>query len=177
VQNTNANEDSKGNKWSLSGLFRHLQTIGIDCELLWSKIYDVIIKSFISVESIIGQSVKKLSCHRSNCFEIFGFDILIDSELKPWLIEINLTPSLACESPLDFRIKSNLIADAFTLIGIQPFDKRKDGVYSRQKAINNFLGLRDPPRHVLPGNEVEEYDTITNSLIFNKLKASSLDNN
>jgi tubulin polyglutamylase TTLL5 len=46
---------------------------------------------------------------KNNCFELFGFDILIDSELKPWLIEVNLAPSLECSSKLDFKIKSNLI--------------------------------------------------------------------
>jgi D-alanine-D-alanine ligase-like ATP-grasp enzyme len=69
-------------------------------------------------------SLKKTCIHRSNCFELFGYDILIDSDLKPWLLEINLSPSLACESPLDTTIKSNLIADTLNMIGVRRFDRR-----------------------------------------------------
>jgi len=39
------------------------------------------------------------------CFEILGLDILIDSKLKPWVIEINISPSFNVDTPLDFRIK------------------------------------------------------------------------
>lgn len=35
------------------------------------------------------------------CFEILGFDILVDEKLNPWLIEVNHTPSFTCGSPLD----------------------------------------------------------------------------
>lgn len=54
--------------------------------------------------------------------ELFGFDILIDDTLKPWLLEVNLTPSLGCDSPLDVRLKSALIADLLTLVGIPAID-------------------------------------------------------
>jgi len=57
---------------------------------------------------------------RNNCFEIFGFDVLIDDPLKPYLIEVNLSPSMACESPLDHKIKTQLIANTFSLIGFLP---------------------------------------------------------
>lgn len=41
----------------------------------------------------------------SMCFEILGFDILIDRKLKPWLLEVNHSPSFSTDSPLDRRIK------------------------------------------------------------------------
>jgi tubulin polyglutamylase TTLL6/13 len=54
----------------------------------------------------------------SQCFEILGFDILIDEKLKPWLIEINHTPSFATDTPLDFKIKKDMIADTIQILGM-----------------------------------------------------------
>lgn len=72
--------------------------------------------------------MKKYSLHRSNCFEVFGYDILLDSELKPWLVEVNLSPSLACDSPLDLSIKAALIAESLTIVGVKRFDRRKESL-------------------------------------------------
>lgn len=52
---------------------------------------------------------------RNSCFELFGFDILIDSNLNPWLLEVNLSPSLGCDSPLDQKIKGELICEIFDM--------------------------------------------------------------
>mmetsp|Transcript_104510 Transcript_104510/g.185929 ORF Transcript_104510/g.185929 Transcript_104510/m.185929 type:complete len:832 (+) Transcript_104510:1-2496(+) len=61
--------------------------------------------------------------NRENCFELYGFDVLVDDELKPWLLEVNLSPSMQAESPLDWQIKSSLVADTFSLVGIYSSDR------------------------------------------------------
>jgi len=73
----------------------------IDDVLIFKKIEDIILKTIISAESIMNNAFEMYVPYRNNCFEVLGFDILIDSNLEPWLLEVNLTPSLACDSPLD----------------------------------------------------------------------------
>ena len=68
--------------------------MGVDNDLLWSRIYDVVLKGLIAVDGPVQSQLKKLGS-RNNCFELLGFDILIDTDLKPWLMEVNLSPSLA----------------------------------------------------------------------------------
>ena len=55
---------------------------------------------------------KAPSADGSRAFEILGIDVMIDSSLKPWLIEINHLPSFATDSPLDQEIKSRVISQA-----------------------------------------------------------------
>lgn len=52
------------------------------------------------------------------CFHILGFDVFIDSELKPYLIEVNHTPSFETASPLDYDVKKHLIKDSLRLMRI-----------------------------------------------------------
>jgi hypothetical protein len=54
VQNANADQDDTGHKWSLAAFSKHLeQVLGVDQNFMWSKIYDVIIKSLLSIDSIV----------------------------------------------------------------------------------------------------------------------------
>ena len=48
-------------------------------------------------------------------YELFGFDVLLDAKLKPWLIEVNISPSLHSSSPLDLDVKSPLATEVFNL--------------------------------------------------------------
>ena len=57
---------------------------------------------------------------KNNWFEVLGYDILIDENYKAWLLEANMSPALSCDSPLDQKIKGNMIADLLTLAGIIP---------------------------------------------------------
>ena len=59
------------------------------------------------------------------CFEILGFDIFLDDKLRPWILEVNHSPSFSTDSPLDFKVKKNLVADVTTLLNLSYFKKMK----------------------------------------------------
>jgi hypothetical protein len=48
-------------------------------------------------------------------------------------MEVNLSPSLACDSPLDYHIKVPLIANTLNLIGIKKFERRMKDNLSKMK--------------------------------------------
>ena len=58
------------------------------------------------------------------CYEILGFDIMLDQKLKPWLIEVNHTPSFAAETGVDEDIKRELITHALEIVKLS-VDNRK----------------------------------------------------
>eukprot|EP00795_Rhopilema_esculentum_P003129 gene3129-1432_t len=134
--------DNYGSKWSFSGLLRHLKSKGIDTKALMSRIEDVIVKTLLSAEFSVGTACRMFIPHKNCCFELYGFDILIDEDLKPWLLEVNLSPSLACESPLDLKIKANLLTDLFNLTGFIA----KDPVTVKPDRRKNSLSARSLPQ-------------------------------
>lgn len=62
-------------------------------------------------------------------FQILGFDILIDRTYKPLLLEVNCSPSFATDSPLDYKIKKEVISDAFKLLN---FSHRRRAKFEKQ---------------------------------------------
>lgn len=111
--------DGKGHKWSLTALKKYLGENGVNFSLIWQKIKDMIIKTILSAESKIVAGVKMHVPYRNNCFELLGFDVLIDDNLKPWLLEVNLSPSLNTDSEIDLKVKSTLLSDLFNLVGVR----------------------------------------------------------
>lgn len=75
----------------LSTFNSYMETQGYDVEEIWRGIEDVIIKTLISAHPIIKHNYHTcFPSHTLNsaCFEILGFDILLDRKLKPWLLEV-----------------------------------------------------------------------------------------
>ena len=118
----NVEDDDRGHKWSLSALLKHLRSNDINTANLMKSIEDIIIKSIISVEFPVNSACKMFVPYRNNCFEVYGFDILVDSDLKPWLLEVNMSPSLHIDSPIDMKIKTSMLCDLFTLVGVPAVD-------------------------------------------------------
>jgi hypothetical protein len=80
-------------------------------------------KTLIAAEGEIAPLVHRHIKNKGSCFELFGFDVFLDKHLAPWLIEVNISPSLMGSSPLDQKIKGTLMADAFHLVGSAPYDE------------------------------------------------------
>ena len=43
---------------------------------------------------------------------------MIDKHYRPWLIEVNQSPSFATDSPLDYRVKKAVLTDSFKLLNV-----------------------------------------------------------
>jgi tubulin polyglutamylase TTLL9 len=65
------------------------------------------------------QSVQKVIINDKHCFELYGFDLLLDSNLKPWLIEVNASPSMTSNTPNDYEMKMGLLDDTFTTLDLE----------------------------------------------------------
>ncbi|TYZ64835.1 hypothetical protein PybrP1_010984 [[Pythium] brassicae (nom. inval.)] len=119
----NADVDGAGNagsKWSLTGLLRHLEATGVltDPTRLQAQIRAIVCKTIIAAEAHLTPLVHQCVRKPLRCYELFGFDVMLDSSLMPWLLEVNVSPSLMGGSPLDKRVKGLLLSDIFHLVGV-----------------------------------------------------------
>jgi tubulin polyglutamylase TTLL4 len=106
----------QGHKWSLKALFQFWEKdSSIDTNAVWDSICDVVIKTLMASDGKINSHCKSFLNQRSTAHELFGFDVMLDRDLKAWLIEVNISPSLHSQSSLDRDIKGRLMRDVFNL--------------------------------------------------------------
>ena len=140
------NTDEKvcqGHKWGLLALWHLMETqLGLNTAEIWQSIKDLVVKTIVCSEPYVSSCVKAFVRNRlvhlhtrSHCtnthththththkfsdsvHELFGFDIMLDRHLKPWLLEVNISPSLHSNSQLDINIKGRLVRDLFNITG------------------------------------------------------------
>ena len=135
-------EEESSSKWRLQTLAKAFEAQGLDWDGIWAKIKDLVIKSIISVEPILANNLNRASRNRHLCFEVYGFDVIIDHNMKPWLLEVNVLPSLSSSSQLDKKIKTSLMTDVFSTIGMVPYNRKKFERAQESNYWNRFSGLK-----------------------------------
>ena len=107
---------------------RH-QGIDIDPRRFWSDVAEVVEKTIISMLPALWERYSPFfgqyhhshalgTSPSSGCFQLLGFDLLLDEQLKLWLLEVNSAPSLTTDSPLDYKIKMSIWEKCIEIIGV-----------------------------------------------------------
>lgn len=164
--------DSHGGKWTVDNLRLYLEsTRGKEAtDTLFDDMHWVIVHSLKAVQNVIASD--------RHCFECYGYDIIIDTNLKPWLIEVNASPSVAFTTPSDRVMKHSLVSDIINIV-MSPsgfpdvkwpktpdkdclgkfdilFDEELSLLDEREREVKSRTGTRGPGRTRLHDNNTKK---------------------
>ena len=132
----------EANVSDLNNLFAHLTNNAIqktadaynkNCDLKWSmrnlKMYMIskygkkrVEEAFYEIEMVMIRallSVQKTMIQDKHCFELYGYDIILDSELNSWLLEVNASPSLSASNDDDYNLKYGMLDDMLNIVDLE----------------------------------------------------------
>lgn len=111
IQKHNEDYNAKhGGKWHVRNLRLYIESAyGLEASnRLFQGIDQLIIHSLKAVQNVM--------INDRHCFECYGYDVLIDDTLKPWLVEVNASPSLTTTTDEDRTIKLSLLRDIYNIV-------------------------------------------------------------
>lgn len=150
VFNTEAEKDDIGHKRSLKSVFSRLSSQGHNSLSLWNSITSLITKTMLSVHPLLTHIYHSCQPNTPNlCFELLGFDILLDQNLKPWLLEVNHSPSFNTDSPLDEKVKKKVISDVFGVLAVSQRERRRYYEGLRERSVQTLVLDRTPGLRLL----------------------------
>ena len=101
-----------------------LRDQGHDDEHLFEQIHDLIVLTVISAVDAMHRRTAECGADPQGCYELLGLDCMVGSDLKPWILECNLSPSLGiCAKPesggiVEEAVKGGLVRDMISLVRI-----------------------------------------------------------
>jgi hypothetical protein len=113
-------------KIPLHTVFNELEANGIDRDCMWAQVERIVALTLIAVEPRLQLqyrsclSEEELLAHNSHrnskCFQMLGFDIMLDSSGKANLLEVNTHPSFSWDTSIDATIKRPTMAGCLAIV-------------------------------------------------------------
>lgn len=88
------------------------------------------------------------------CFHILGFDVMLDNKCKPYLLEVNHSPSFTTDTKLDEKVKGTVIRDALQILGLT---KKRKQMYKMNTEACEEIKRRTGKTVQLPDAFREEF--------------------
>lgn len=135
---------SHGGKWLVRQLILFVEARygAYKAEALLAKIKFLLFHSLMAMKDTIHND--------KHCFELYGYDILIDADCNPHLIEVNASPSLSTTTTTDRLLKEEVLADAMSIILPPGFVSSKGPAVSySEHRIRTDIGMQLGPGFTL----------------------------
>lgn len=114
IQKTAENYDDRtGGKMELQALKMHLMArYGVErTDALFWEMQLIMLRALLAVQHVMISD--------RHCFELYGYDVMIDENLKPWLIEVNASPSLSANTREDYIMKTEMLHGMLDVVDME----------------------------------------------------------
>ena len=119
-QNISNIEDS--NLWNFETFGKYCENNNIDFNKIYSEVSDIFIKMILTVREKLINEIDKNNLKYSNFYHLIGFDIILDNNLKPYLLEANRRCSFRDDNDAEKYYSYNILADTLNIIGIRKYN-------------------------------------------------------
>jgi len=106
-----------------------LHSEGIDDKKIYAQIEDLISLTVIASREKMRNQTKSYKADMQGAYELMGLDLVIDSDLKPWILECNLSPSLdicssnEAQAKEEIQTKKGMVTEIVNMLGLNDTDQ------------------------------------------------------
>ena len=119
-----------GNKRTIRWFRSWLEEKGNDSVAAWTRVADLVNRTLLAIQPQLQHTYRTVLPDPENvgfsCFELLGFDVMFRDNLTPVLVEVNHSPSLTCDTPLDRDITYGVLSEIMRLIKVSAGDRRRE---------------------------------------------------
>lgn len=168
VNKNNPDVDISSITKMVTDTFEKLKANGVNVDELWSKIDSAVVSTIIAAYGYIHSAVQSQcpSLGYPKCFQILGFDVLIDEKYNPTILEVNFRPSLETDTPDERKMKCDMLTSAMKIAAPLNEVQRivamsKDGITDpnewRRYVTSNIQLIADMTRRVATTEKIGNF--------------------
>ena len=176
----NMKDMEESNLWNLETFQKYCARNNINYNKIFSEVGDIFIKMMITVREKIINYIEKTKLQCSNFYHLIGFDIILDENLKPYLLETNRRCAFRNDNDAEKYFTYNIVVDTLNIVGLRPKNmnfvsqKKNKEELIKENLEESFCEL-DRPRGgyklIFPlKDNIEKYKKFFGDNIFNNNK-------
>lgn len=161
-------DETKGTLRRLTTINKWLLRHNIDAKKVCESMDDAIIKTIISFLPALRHNYKVSFPDQNDsnsCFQMLGFDIIFDYSLKPFVLEVNDSPSFKADVPLDKEMTEALIHDTFNILHLDENNRSKVLMEEKRQSRMRLLSSSSQNRNAIHKEKEQNERLLTQSRI------------